>query len=68
MQIFIRLIYPFNDDLLDLVYMIFIVEPVIIYRRFEETGNQLPYYKHCLGKEQVDKYFQNLLYLGKAVL
>ncbi|MDE0019593.1 MAG: hypothetical protein OXU51_25660 [Candidatus Poribacteria bacterium] len=33
----------------------FIVEPVIICTRFEETGNELPYYKRCFGKEQVYK-------------
>ena len=32
-----------------------IVDPVIICTRFEETGNELPYYERVSGKEQVYK-------------
>ena len=29
------------------------MDPVIIYTCFEETGNELPYYERCSGKEEV---------------
>ena len=41
----------------------FIVDPVIIYIRFEETGNELPYYERCSGKEEVCNYSRSRNYL-----